>query len=98
MVPLHALWLPIVVSAVIVFFLSWLIHMLLPYHRSDMKKLPNEDAAMDALRALNVPPGDYMMPRPDGPAAMRSPEFKAKLTKGPVAMMTVMKSGPPNMG
>ena len=54
MVPLHALWLPIVVSSVIVFFLSWLIHMLVPYHRADFKALPSEDKVMDALRPFNI--------------------------------------------
>jgi hypothetical protein len=34
MVPLAALWLPIVVSAVIVFVASSIMHMLLPYHKS----------------------------------------------------------------
>jgi len=35
MVPLTALWLPIVLAAVIVFVASSIMHMLLPYHRSD---------------------------------------------------------------
>ena len=98
MVPILSLCVPILVSAVIVFFASWLMHMLLPYHHSDFRKLPSEDEAMDALRKLNIPPGDYMLPRPDGPQGMRSPEFLAKLNKGPVAVMTFMKPGPPNMG
>ena len=98
MVSILSLCVPILVSAVIVFFASWLIHMLLPYHRSDFGKLPSEDEVADALRKFNIPPGDYMLPRPSGPAAMRSPEFVAKLGKGPVAVMTFMKPGPPNMG
>jgi hypothetical protein len=89
---------PIVVSAVIVFFASWLMHMLLPIHKSDMAKLPSEDEVADALRKFNIPPGDYMMPRPAGTQAMRSPEHLAKMSKGPVAVMTFMKPGPPNMG
>ena len=97
MVPVHSLWLPILVSAVIVFLLSWIIHMFLPHHRGDYKKLPSEDAVMDALRPFDIPPGDYMVPRAGGAEAMRSPEFQAKLKKGPVAMMTVMKPGPTNM-
>ena len=57
MVSLAALWLPIVVSAVIVFLASWIVHMFLPYHHSDFAKLPQEDAVLDALRTLNVPAG-----------------------------------------
>jgi len=98
MVPIMALWLPIVLSAVIVFLVSSVIHMMLKYHSTDFAKLPSEDAAMDALRPLNIPPGDYMMPFAGGSEGMKSPEFKAKLNKGPVAVMTVMKTGAWNMG
>ena len=97
MVQITALWLPIVVSAVFVFLVSFVVHMVLPYHRSDFGKLASEDEAMDALRKLNVPPGDYMMPCGSGPASMKDPAFIEKMKKGPVALLTVMKSGAPNM-
>ncbi len=98
MVPLFSLWLPILVSAVVVFVASSVLHMLLPYHRKDFRKLPNEDAAREAIGKLNIPPGDYMLPCGDGPKAMKDPVFIEKLTKGPVAIMTVMQPGPPSMG
>ena len=98
MVSLMSLWLPILLSAVFVFVASSVIHMVLPYHHSDYRKLPGEDETMDALRRLNIPPGDYMMPRPGGGVDMRSPEFTAKMARGPVAMMTVMQPGAMNMG
>jgi hypothetical protein len=98
MVPIASLWLPILLSAVIVFLASWIIHMFLPYHRSDFRKVPAEDDVMEALRKFNIPPGDYMIPSPGGPAGMRSPEFSAKMARGPVVVMTVVKSGPPSMG
>ncbi len=97
MVSIASLWLPILVSAVIVFVVSSIIHMMLPYHRTDYRKLPSENEVMEALRKFNIPPGDYMMPRPDGMEGMKKPEFIEKLNKGPVAVMTVMKSGPFNM-
>jgi hypothetical protein len=73
--------------------------MVLPYHRGDYRKVPNESEVMDALRKFNIPPGDYMMPRPDSPSAMSAPEFVERMNKGPVAIMTVMPSpnGPPSM-
>src|SRR3972149_3049426 len=98
MVSLPSLWLPILLSAVVVFFASWLIHMVLPYHRTDRGKVPSEDAVMEALRKFNIPPGDYMLPHGGGPEAMKSPEFQEKLNKGPVIVMTVIKNGPFNMG
>ena len=98
MVHLHMLWLPIVVSAVIVFFLSFLFHTVLPLHKSDHAKLPEEDRVMEALRGFRIPPGDYMMPCPTGPSAMKSPEFMKKRNDGPVALMTVMPNGAFGMG
>lgn len=98
MVPILSLGIPILVSSVFVFFASWIAHMFLPHHRSDFGKVPSEDEVMEALRKYNIPPGDYMMPRPAGPQGMRSPEFIAKMNKGPVLTMTVVKSGPPQMG
>ena len=98
MVSVASLWLPIVVSAVIVFLVSFVVHMVLPYHRGDFRKLPAEDQVMEALRKFNIPPGDYMIPRAEGPEGMRKPEFTDKLNKGPVAIVTFMKPGPFNMG
>ena len=98
MVPMMSLWLPIVLSAVIVFVASSIIHMMLPYHRSDYGKVPAEDDVMDALRKYNIPPGDYMLPRPGSPEAMKSPEYKEKVKKGPMVVMTVFPAGGFNMG
>ncbi len=98
MVGIFELWLPILLSSVIVFVVSSIIHMASPWHKSDYPRLQNEDKVMDALRPLNIPPGEYMMPRPSGMAEMRSPEFAEKRQKGPVAMLTVWPNGPARMG
>jgi hypothetical protein len=97
MVPIMSLWLPMIVSAVIVFVVSSIIHMATPWHKGDFKKIPNEDAALDALRPLNIPPGDYQAPRPGSMKEMGSPEFMAKREKGPVFIMTVFPGGPFSM-
>ena len=98
MVSIASLWLPILVSAVLVFIASSILHMLLPYHHSDYGKLGAEDDVMDALRRFNIAPGDYLMPAPGGAGEMGSPEFLAKREKGPIMLMTVLPSGPPAMG
>ncbi len=98
MVGLSALWLPILLSSVLVFVLSSVIHTVLPWHKSDYPKLPNEDRVMDALRPLAIPPGDYMMPRPSSRQEMRSPQFVEKFKKGPVVMFTVFPGGSMSMG
>jgi hypothetical protein len=97
MTALHLQWLPILLSAVIVFVASSIIHMLSPWHKSDFPKVPNEDAARAAIGALAIPPGDYMIPRPSSPKEMSSPEFVEKMTKGPVMILTVIPNGPPSM-
>jgi hypothetical protein len=98
MTGLSALWVPILLSAVIVFVASSIIHMALPWHKSDYAKVPNEDRVRDALRPLAVPPGDYMIPRPRSMQDMKSKEFIEKLNQGPVMVVTVMPNGPGSMG
>lgn len=93
-----SLWLPIILSAVLVFVASSIIHMVLPYHRTDFGKVPSEDDVMGALRKFDIRPGDYAMPCAGSPKGMGTPEFIDKATKGPVAFLTVMPSGPPKMG
>jgi hypothetical protein len=94
---LASLWLPILVSAVIVFVASSIIHMAPLWHRSDYPKMPREAEALEALRPLAIPPGDYFIPRAGNMQEMRSPEFKERLRQGPVAVLTVMPSGPIRM-
>ena len=98
MTELTLLWLPILLSSVIVFLASWAIHMLPGWHKNDYPKVPNEDKVMDALRPFAIPPGDYMVPRVSNRADMCSPEFLEKLKKGPVMILTVLPNGPFTMG
>jgi hypothetical protein len=98
MVSITSLWLPIVLSAVIVFIASSIIHMVLPYHRSDYKKLPNEEKLLEAIRSEKVAPGDYTFPCPASPKDMSSPEMMEKYKQGPVGFATIIPSGPPAMG
>ena len=98
MVPIISLWLPILLSAVSVFIVSSIIHMLLSYHSNDFTKLPDEEEVMEDLRKYNIPPGEYSMPRAGSMKEMSTPEFIEKQKNGPVAMMTVIENGPVNMG
>ena len=97
MTGLDALWLPILLSAVIVFVASSIIHMGPFWHRGDYPKVPNQDKVQDALRPLAIPPGDYMLPRASNMKEMRTPEHMEKLTKGPVMVLTVLPNGPGSM-
>ena len=99
MTPLTELWLPILLSAVGVFVVSSLIHMVLRYHNTDFRGVPNEEATVNALRAQNIPPGEYMFPHHAGGAeAMKDPAFIQKYERGPVGMLTIFPPGKLNMG
>jgi hypothetical protein len=97
MVSLTALWLPIVLSAVLVYIVSFIIHMVLRYHRNDYKRLPNEEDVLEAIRKAGIGPGSYYFPGCEGAKEMGSPEMKEKYNKGPVGMLTLLPNAPPMM-
>ena len=98
MTQLAQLWIPIVLSAVLVFLASSVIHMLLKWHNNEYRKLPNEDAVRDAIRAGPAGPGQYAIPHCQEMKEMQSPEMTRKFTEGPVALVVLRMPGPPKMG
>jgi len=96
MTPLSALWLPILLSSIIVFVASSIMHVLLPYHRGDYAKLPDEDKVMPALRAAGLQRGLYVFPFGTH-QDMKSPAMIEKYNQGPVGMMTIFPTGQPFM-
>jgi hypothetical protein len=98
MVSLASLWLPIIVSAVIVFLASWILHMFLPHHRSDFAKLPQEDAVLDVLRSQNLATGQYLAPYANSPATMKQPEYMEKRKRGPAIFLTLIAGSDTGMG
>ncbi len=82
----------------IVFVASSIMHMVLAYHKSDYRKLPDEDRVTDALRNAGVTPGRvYFFPYYSF-KEMKSAPVIEKLKRGPVGLLTVLPSGPPTMG
>jgi len=97
MVSLASLWLPILVSAVLVFMASSVIHMAPLWHKNDFPKMPREAEVLSALRPFAIAPGDYFIPRASGMQEMRTAEFKEKMKQGPVMVLTVLPNGPIEM-
>lgn len=93
MVTVMSLLVPIVVSAVVVFVASTVVHMVLPFHKHDWRKLPNEDDVLEAFRRFGLPAGDYLAPCAGSHAAVNDPGFKAKMQQGPIVIMTVAPGG-----
>jgi hypothetical protein len=98
MVNMYQLWMPIVLSSVLVFFMSSLIWMALKYHKNDITGLPDEPSIVDALRKQKLAPGQYAFPWHADMAAMKSPEFQKKMAEGPVGMITIRPPGNAGMG
>jgi hypothetical protein len=96
MVSLGALWLPILVSSVVVFVASSLVWMVLPHHRSDWKALPGEDAVLEAMRRAGVGRGQYRFPYVD--PRDKSPEMQKRWQIQPMGTTTIWPAGRPNMG
>ena len=94
---LMSLWLPILVSAVVVFVASAIAWMVLPHHKGDWKGVPNEDALLEAVRSSGVKPGQYMFPYCESPKDLSDPEKKKRYDAGPHGVLSVWP-GPPNMG
>lgn len=98
MTGLLTLWLPILLSAVIVFIASAIIHTVLPWHKGDYRSVPNEDQVRAALRPFAIAPGDYMIPRPGSSADLKSPEFLERVREGPNLIVTVLPNAQWSMG
>jgi hypothetical protein len=98
MITLSGLWLPILASAVAVFFLSSLVHMVFKWHNSDYHGFANEDEVRMAVRKSSPAPGEYMLPYCSDHKTLQTPEVLQKFTDGPIAFVTVKSPGPPSMG
>lgn len=84
MVPLSALWLPVLLSAVLVFVASNILWMALPFwHRRDYGKLPDEAGVLRALSAAKS--GMFIAPSVDW--GRLSADERARLQKGPMALI-----------
>lgn len=90
------LWLPILLSGLAVFFLSFLMWMVLPHHRNDWSAVKDEDALMHHLGDIET--GMYSFPHCTTPETMKDPAWIKKREDGPAGMLTIMPRGPMNMG
>jgi hypothetical protein len=98
MVSLTELWWPIPLSAVFVFVVSSIFHMVIPIHKGDCGKLPGEEKILAEMRAQGVRPGSYMFPCAASMKDMGSPVMIEKCKLGPVGFLSVIPSGPIAMG
>src|SRR5947209_20425459 len=84
MVTLGMLWLPILVSAVIVFIASNVLWMVLPFwHHKDYSNLASSDAVVASLK--DTPSGQYMVPSMNW--GKMTDEQKSAVQRGPGGLL-----------
>ena len=100
MTPITQYWLPIVVATILCFLSGAILHMMIPLHKGDWRRLPNEDAVLNALKQSGVTPGNYMFPNsPAGDmSALKDPAFQQRLAENPGGVMTIRAPGNIQMG
>ena len=96
MVPLAQLWLPALVSAILIFAASSVIHMLLKWHNAEYRPFTDEEAVRAAMRGN--PAGQYVVPYIGDMKRMKEPEMQRKFSEGPVAFVTMRRAGSFSMG
>lgn len=95
MVSVIDLWLPILVSAVLVFIGGAIAWMVLPHHKKEWKGLPDETRFGEALKSIGVQPGLYIFPHCPDPKAMKEDAaLKARWDNGPWGTLNLWKSQP----
>jgi hypothetical protein len=98
MVAWSALLLPALLSAVLVFVASSLIHTVIQWHKSEYGTLPNEDEVRAALGKSRPSPGKYVLPFCKSGKEMAAPEMQKKLAEGPNVVMFVRENGAVKLG
>lgn len=93
---LVSLILPTVLSAIAVFFASFLSWMIVKLHEKDWVKIEKEDEFLKAGREIGLKPGNYMFPHCAGGEDMKNEEYQKKAEAGPIGVLSVFP--PPNMG
>ncbi len=93
-----SLLLPIGLSAVFVFFASFLVHMVLQWHNPDYRGLSNEDEVRAAIRKGSPTPGEYVIPYCKDPKAMQDPATVQRYAEGPNLMMWIRPAGTIKLG
>ena len=67
--------------------------MVLPHHRKDLSRLPDEDAIRAAVQAQDLPRAMYMFPFPGTKEEWKSDEVQQKFKSGPVGLLLIGHTG-----
>lgn len=90
----YDLWLPILASGLTTHVLSTIAWVVLPHHKPDWQKLPDEDKLHETI-TRSVPPGQYIFPFARDGETAKSESFQKKSEQGTGTL--VIWNNPPNM-
>ena len=79
--------LPILLSTIIVYIATFVVNMLLPFHKNDFAPVPDEDAFCEEMRSRGMMPGQFYFPYASSQKDMQSAEWKDKVRRGPVGII-----------
>jgi hypothetical protein len=88
-VGLPALWLPILVSTVFRLIASFLLHMVLPHHRTDFDRIEDEERFSVELASHGLRQGQYNFPYFGSPVEEKDPEFQRGVRQGPIGILLI---------
>jgi hypothetical protein len=81
-----SLWLQVIVATVATFVASSICWMFMPWHRTEFKALPNEDAVRKVLHEQGVTEGQWRIPFSPRREEWKTPEFQERFKTGPVGI------------
>ena len=90
---LFSLWLPILVCTVALYLLSFVFWVVLPHHKPDVRKWPDEDALLHFVRGGGAAPGQYMFPLIEQEDC-KKPEAIERYQQGPWGMVVLWPTQP----
>lgn len=93
---LLSLWLPIIATTLVLFFASFLAWVVLPHHKPDIRRWPDEDRLLDFVRQSDAEAGEYLFPLIDD-KDMKEDWAKERYADGPWGSITLW-AGQPAMG
>ena len=80
MMSLMELWLPILLSTILIFVASAVMWMVMPHHRTDWQSMPNGERVQELLKG--VPPGQYIYPGLMEPEERKDKEAQKRYQAG----------------
>ena len=93
--PFGSLWLPVLLTTVATFVACSLAWAVLPHHKNDFQKLPDEEGFRRVVGP--IAPGQYHVPWAATREDYKSAAWEAKVAEGPKGLLRIWPRGPIKM-